>query len=132
MVSGRSRSVKERIFRGLCQLICCVAMLGCRKPVKDDSKEPDRGRAMARRDLGWREGRTENCPVSPVSVVVLNMLCTLRGAIETDVLGDGTTSAWSFDLWLPFVRMLGEISLSTMLTTCPGDISSNEVAARAR
>jgi hypothetical protein len=70
--------------------------------------------------------------MSPVSAVVLNMLCTLRGTIETDVLGDGTTSAWSFDLWLPFLRMFGEISVSTMLTTSLGDVSSNEVAARAR
>ena len=54
--------------------------------------------------------------MSPVSVVVLNMLCTPRGAIELDVLGNDTIPAWACDCRLPCLRMLGESSVSGIVT----------------
>ena len=70
--------------------------------------------------------------MSPVSVVVLNMLCTPRGAIELDALGNDTFPAWVCDCRLPYLRMLGEISASGIVTTSSTRVGHTQDAAGTR
>lgn len=51
----------------------------------DELEEPDFATFSVYEDLIEGGGRTENCPISPVSAVVLGILCTASGANEAAV-----------------------------------------------